>query len=235
MTAKYVNQKRYAVAIDCVVMGYEEQTLKILLIKRSFNPMKGHWSLMGGFVQPEESADQAADRILKELTGLEGVYLEQFKTFTAPDRDPQERTISIAYYALIDINQYKESLSQDYEAQWFPIREYPELIFDHNEIVTTARHKLRYKAASHAILFELLPQKFTMPLLQALFEDVYGAHFDKGNFSRKMLSTGLLIKLKEKDKSSSKKGAYYYRLDKKHYEQNVHKLVKMIPNPNDLL
>lgn len=235
MTAKYLNQARYTVAVDCVVMGYEDQTLKILLIKRGFQPMKGHWSLMGGFVQPAETADEAAIRILKDLTGLEGVYLEQFKTYSKPDRDPQERTISIAYYALIDIKQYKESLNNDYHAEWFPIKDFPQLIFDHKEMVLSAKAKLRYKAASHAILFELLPQKFTLPLLQDLFEDVYDAQFDKGNFSRKMLSTGLLIKQKEKDKSSSKKGAFYYKLDKKHYEQNLHKLVKMIPNPNNII
>lgn len=235
MTTKYLHQTRYTVAVDCVVMGFEEQTLKILLIKRGFKPMKDNWSLMGGFVQPAETADEAATRILKDLTGLQGVYLEQFKTFTAPDRDPQERTISIAYYALIDIAQYKESINKDYEAEWFPIRDFPELIFDHNQMVEIAKSKLRYKAASHAILFELLPLKFTIPQLQQVFEDVFNARFDKGNFSRKVLSTELLVKQKEKDKSSSKKGAFYYKLDKKSYKQNIHKLLNMVPKANDLL
>ena len=119
-----------------------------------------------------------------------------------------------SYFALIDINQYKEVLNDEFEAEWFPIKEFPQLIFDHNEMVLTAQKRLQYKAASHTILFELLPEKFTLPMLQSLFEDVFNTSFDKGNFSRKMLSTRLLIKQKEKDKSNSKKGAYYYKLDK---------------------
>lgn len=190
---------------------------------------------MGGFVHEGEDAEDAANRILKTLTGLEGIYLEQFHAFSSPDRDPVQRTISIAYFALIDINKYKEAINTDFEAQWFPIKEFPNLIFDHNEMVHQAQKKLQYKAASHTILFELLPENFTLPLLQTLFEDVFNTSFDKGNFSRKMLSTKLLIKQKEKDKSNSKKGAFYYKLDKKHYQENLHKILKLIPNPNGLI
>lgn len=223
------------VAVDCIVFGFDGNRLKILLIKRGFQPEKGKWSLMGGFVNEAESAEDAANRILKDLTGFDGIYLEQFHTFSRSDRDPVQRTISIAYFALIDINQYKEVLNDEFEAEWFPIKEFPQLIFDHNEMVLTAQKRLQYKAASHTILFELLPEKFTLPMLQSLFEDVFNTSFDKGNFSRKMLSTRLLIKQKEKDKSNSKKGAYYYKLDKKHYQQNMHKILKLIPNANELL
>src|SRR5690606_32005972 len=176
---------RFAVAVDCIVFGFDGTRLKILLVKRGLEPEKGKWSLMGGFVNDKESADTAAIRILKTLTGLEGIYLEQFHSFSSPDRDPVQRTVSIAYFALIDINKYRESINDDFEAQWFPIKDFPDLIFDHNEMVLQAQKKLQYKAASHTILFELLPDKFTLPLLQSLFEDVFNTSFDKGNFSRK--------------------------------------------------
>ncbi|GAB3014123.1 NUDIX domain-containing protein [Niabella terrae] len=227
--------KKVAAAVDCIVFGFDGTHLKILLIKRGFEPEQGKWSLMGGFIQEAETAEEAADRVLKKLTGLSGIYLEQFKTFSHPRRDPAQRTISIAYFALLDINKYRESITDEFESEWFPINDFPPLIFDHNEMVVLAKQRLQYKAASHTILFELLPEKFTLPLLQNLFEDVFNTTFDKGNFSRKMLSTKLLIKQKEKDKSNSKKGAYYYKIDKKHYQQNLHKILKLVPNPNDLI
>lgn len=232
---KYQNQTRLLVAVDCIIFGFDGNKLKILLIKRGLEPKKDHWSLMGGFVQPEESTDEAANRVLKQLTGLDGVYLEQLYTFSAKDRDPIERTISIAYFALIDIHQYEKQISEEYHAEWFQLDQIPELIFDHLQMVAMAREKLRYKAALHPLLFELLPAKFTLPLLQSLFEDVYETNFDKGNFSRKIISTGLLIKQKDKDKTNSKKGAFYYKLDKKHYKKNFHSVLKFIPNLNNHL
>lgn len=225
-------ESRYAVAIDCIVFGFNGDHLHILLIKRGFEPQKDKWSLEGGFVEKTESADKAAGRILKNLTGLEGIYLEQLHTFSEPGRDPVERTISITYFALIDISKSEQPNTQTHQAKWFPITKFPKLIFDHNKMVELAKKRLQYKAASHPILFELLPDKFTLPTLQNLFEDVYDNKFDKGNFSRKMLSTGLLIKQKDKDKSASRKGAFYYKLDKKNYQQNNHKFLKLIPNPN---
>lgn len=232
---RYQNQSPMLVAVDCIVFGFDGLQLKILLIKRGFEPCKNAWSLMGGFVQPDENADEAAKRVLKQLTGLEGIYLEQFHGFTAVDRDPIERTISLAYFALIDIHQYEKQLNEEYHAEWFGLHEIPELIFDHSRMVSMARQKLKYKAALHPILFELLPDRFTLPLLQSLFEDVYQAPFDKGNFSRKILSTGLLVKQKEKDKAGSKKGAFYFKLDKKHYRKKFHSVLKIIPKINLLL
>jgi 8-oxo-dGTP diphosphatase len=232
---KYSKQTRILVAVDCIIFGFDGSELKLLLIKRGFEPQKGHWSLMGGFVDPEESMDEAANRILLNLTGLDKVYLEQLYAFGNPERDPLERTISVAYFALLDLNKYTIQLSDQFQAQWFPLKKIPKLIFDHHEMVKMAKAKLRYKASLHPILFELLPQKFTLPQLQSLFEEVYDTLFDKRNFSRKILSTGLLLKLAEKDKNSSKKGAFYYKLDKKHYKENFHNILRFIPNPNDLL
>lgn len=232
---QYKNQSHYLLAVDCIVFGFDGQNLKILLIQRGFEPEKGKWSLMGGFVQPEESADEAAGRILTGLTGLKGIYLEQLHTFSKPDRDPIERTFSITYFALIDINQYEQQINDQYHAEWFLLGEMPQLIFDHTEMVNMARKKLRYRAAIHPILFELLPERFTIPLLQSLFEDVFDTTFDKGNFSRKISSTGMLLRQKDKDKLGSKKGAYYYQLDKKHYKKNFHKIQPLVPNSNGLL
>ena len=222
-------------AVDCIIFGFDGTALKLLVIQRAFEPEKGKWSLMGGFVQQAENCLEAANRVLTQLTGLNGVYMEQLRSFSKPNRDPKERTISIAYYSLIDIHKYEKQISDQYHPEWFELNHLPELIFDHNEMVEMAIKRLRYKAAIHPILFELLPEKFTIPQLQILYEAVYGTEFDKRNFSRKLLSTGLLVKQEDKDKESSKKGAFYYKLDKKQYETNFQAFLNFIPNPHHFI
>ncbi len=222
------------VAVDCIVFGFDGEHLKILLIKRGFQPEEGKWSLMGGFIGSDEGLDEAANKILFQLTGLKGVYLEQLHAFGNPNRDP-ERTISVAYFALIDILKYQTKLHEDYHAEWFLTIEMPTLIFDHNEMVEIAKQKIRYKAAHHPILFELLPKKFTIPQLQSLYEDVYNTKIDNRNFIRKLTSTGLLIKLEEKDKSNSKKGAFYFKLDKKKYKAKIQTFLNLVPNAENLI
>lgn len=216
---RYPGQKHYLVAVDCIIFGFDGDHLRLLLIKRGFEPEKDKWSLMGGFVQEPESLDEAANRILLRLTGLKEVYMEQLKTFGTIGRDPVERTFSVVYFALIDIHKYETQINKDFQAVWFPINDYPKLIFDHEEMVGLARKRLRYKSSLRPILFELLPEKFTMPQLQNMYEDVYDGVFDKRNFSRKILATDLIIKQKEKDRSSSKRGAYYYKINRKRYEK----------------
>jgi 8-oxo-dGTP diphosphatase len=161
--------------------------------------------------------------------------MEQLQAFADPLRDPVERTISIAYFALVDIHKYEKQLSDDYHAEWFLLKETPDLIFDHPHMVELAKKQLRYKAALHPILFELLPSKFTIPQLQILYQGIYDTTFDNRNFSRKVLSTELLIKQKEKDKINSKKGAFYYKLDKRKYKANFQAFLNFIPNPDKLL
>jgi ADP-ribose pyrophosphatase YjhB (NUDIX family) len=229
---KYLNQSRFLVAVDCIVFGFDGTHLKILLVQRVLEPEAGKWSLMGGFVQKEESADEAATRILRGLTGLDGVYLEQLHSFSKPDRDPIERTLSVAYFSLIDIHQYEKQITDQYHAEWFLLPEMPHLIFDHNQMVQMAKEKLRYKATIHPILFELLPDRFTLPLIQCLFENVFETTFDKGNFSRKLVSTGMLIRQPEKNMEGSKKGAYYYKLDIKSYKTNFHEVQRLVPFQN---
>ena len=226
---RYTQQKRFLFAVDCIIFGYDGQELKLLVIQRSFEPFKGKWSLVGGFVGEAESAEGAAARVLKELTGLDGLYMEQLHGFSAPERDSVERTISLTYFSLIDIQKYKKQLNDDYHSAWFPINQIPALIFDHSQIVELAKEKLRYKAALHPLLFELLPAKFTMPQLQHLYQAVYNAEFDKGNFNRKLLSTNLLVKLKDKDKLSSKKGAFYYKVDTKKYNAGFKTFLNFVP------
>lgn len=232
---RYPGETRMLVAVDCIIFGFDGADIKLLLIQRGLKPEKGKWSLMGGFLQAGESPEQAANRVLKKLTGLEGVYLEQMAAFGEPERDPVERTLSIAYFALVDIHQYEKQLSSDYHAEWFHVKKMPELIFDHGKMVEIAKRQLRYKAALHPILFELLPARFTIPQLQILYEGIFDTNFDNRNFSRKVLSTELLIKQKEKDKANSKKGAFFYRLDKRKYKANFHAFLNFIPNPDKLL
>ena len=232
---KYANQTRLLAAVDCIIFGFDGTTVKLLLIKRSFLPEKGKWSLMGGFVQADETCIEAANRVLTTLTGLKGVYLEQLRSFSKPDRDPVERTISISYFALIDIHKYEKQITDQYHPEWFNLDELPPLIFDHGEMVDMAIKRLRYKAAIHPILFELLPEKFTIPQLQSLYEGVFGTAFDKRNFSRKLLSTVLLVKQADKDKLSSKKGAFYYKLHKGKYESNFQAFLNIIPNPHNFI
>ncbi len=209
---EYPGQPHYLVAVDCIVFGFDGEHLKILLVKRGLEPEINKWSLMGGFVGPDESPDDAANRVLKKMTGLEGVYLEQMQIYGEPKRDPIERTLSVGYFALIDIHKYETQLNDDYEAEWFLINERPKLIFDHNKMV------------------EMLPKKFTIPQLHILFEEVNDTKIDTRNFSRKITSTGLLIKLEEKDKTGSKKGAFYFKLDKKKYTANSQAFLNLMPN-----
>ena len=232
---RYPGETRMLVAVDCIIFGFDGADIKLLLIQRGLKPEKGKWSLMGGFLQGSESPEQAANRVLKKLTGLEGVYLEQMAAFGEPERDPVERTLSIAYFALVDIHRYEKQLSADYHAEWFHVKSMPELIFDHKEMVEIAKKQLRYKASLHPILFELLPPRFTIPQLQMLYEGIFDTNFDNRNFSRKVLSTELLVKQKEKDKANSKKGAFFYRLDKRKYKANFHAFLNFIPNPDKLL
>lgn len=217
---QYDNVGRFPVALDGIIFGFDRINLKLLLIKRDFEPEKGQWSLMGGFLRSDESLDQAASRILTQLTGLKNIYLEQLYGFGEINRDPVERTISIAYYSLINIHAYDKVLEKKYSACWFPMDKLPDLIFDHEKMVKAAKARLRYKAARQPVGFELLPEKFTLPELQQLYEAIYETKLDKRNFRRRILSMGVLVKTNEKQKAYSRKGAFLYRFDKEMYEKH---------------
>ena len=174
---------------------------------------------MGGFVGPNENADEAAGRVLHALTGMKGVYMEQLYTFSDVKRDSAGRVISIAYFALINIADYSEQLQLEHEAKWFRLNRVPPLIFDHRHMLEKAKEKLQEKVVAHPIGFELLPRKFTLPQLQSLYEAIYEAPLDKRNFTKKILSLGVLNKLSEKEKASSRKGAFYYVFDDRKYRK----------------
>jgi ADP-ribose pyrophosphatase YjhB (NUDIX family) len=216
----YSEHEKFHVAVDSIIFGYDEEgrELKVLLLKRKFQPAMGEWSLMGGFLNANESVDEAAKRILHQLTGLSDVYMEQLYTFGEVERDPGARIISIAYFALIKINDSDLELVRNHGATWIPISSMPELIFDHSAMVDRALKKLQVRARTQPIGFELLPDKFTIPQLQGLYEAIYNKALDKRNFRRKLLSMDLLEKLEEKEKESSRKGAWYYRFDARKYE-----------------
>lgn len=216
----YHEHEKFHVAVDSIIFGYDEggRELKLLLLKRNFQPARGEWSLMGGFVENNESIDDAAKRILNQLTGLSNVYMEQLYTFGEIERDPGARIISIAYFALIKINASDLELVKNHGATWVPISSMPSLIFDHEAMVERALKKLQIRARTQPIGFELLPDKFTIPQLQGLYEAIYNKTLDKRNFRRKLLAMDLLEKQEEKEKESSRKGAWYYRFDQKKYE-----------------
>jgi ADP-ribose pyrophosphatase YjhB (NUDIX family) len=224
---EYKDYDRMLIAVDCIIFGFDGENLKALLIKRGFEPGLGSWSLMGGFIKHEESVDAGAARVLQELTGLSDIYMEQLFCFGDVNRDPAGRVISIAYFALIKINDSLR-LEEEHNAKWFNIQRLPVMVFDHKKMISLAKERIRIRAASRPIGFELLPEKFTLPQLQNLYEAIYDTSFDKRNFSRKILSLNILKKLDIKEKTNSKKGAFYYMFDHNKYNKLEHQGVKFI-------
>ena len=209
----YIHPDRFLVSVDCIVFGFHDTELKILTFKRKIEPQIGAPSLLGGFVCKEESIDDAAKRVLDKLTGIDDLYMEQVATYGDLDRDPAGRGISIVYFALINIEDYDHSLLERYDSSWLSKEEWNHLIFDHRKMVEDALKRLRKKAATFDIGFNLLPEKFTLTQLQSLHEAIYSESLDKRNFRKKVLSLNILDKLEEKDKMHSRKGAYYYKLN----------------------
>jgi len=209
----------HLVAVDCIIFGFVDSELKLLIIKRVMDPYKGLWSLMGGFVHPKESMDEAAYRVLFDLTGLKDLYMTQLYTHGEINRDPGARVISTSYYSLIkmqDIDPEHKGISN---ARWCPLNELPELIFDHGRMVEMALESLRDEAQRKPIGFELLPPKFTIPQVQSLYEAIYQQKFDKRNFRKSILKMNLLDQLEEKDKENSRKGAFLYCFNEEKYKE----------------
>jgi 8-oxo-dGTP diphosphatase len=221
MANYYSDKQKVYVAVDCIIFGFDNENLKLLLIKRDFEPGKDQWSLMGGFLHEDESLDHSAQRILKKLTGLGNIFLEQLYTYGETHRDPGARVLSVAYYALIRTEDYDETLGDKYGAKWFKISKVPQLVFDHNELADKALRRLKRKSRTEPIGFNLLPEKFTIPQMQSLYEAINQEKLDKRNFRRKILSMNLLTKLEEKERENSRKGAYLFRFDKKKYDELV--------------
>ncbi len=219
----YSKYKKHLVAVDSIVFGYDilEKQIKLLLIKRSFNPAKGKWSLAGGFVEPGESLDVAACRVLHNLTGLKNIFMKQLYCYGEPDRDPGARVISVAYWALIKIKDIDRKVTDMNGAHWQSINKLPKLIFDHPGMVERALKELQLQIRIKPVGFELLPEKFTLVQLLDLYEAIYQRKIDKRNFRKKIQSMDILEKLGEKEKETSKKGAYYYRFIKERYKRLI--------------
>lgn len=218
---KYIYEyPRPAVTTDCVIFGFDEGELKILLIERGIEPYKGRWALPGGFLDMDEDAETCARRKLLQETCLENIFMEQLYTFSAVQRDPRYRVVSIAYYALVKLSDYSPQAGTDTDnIQWFPLSEIPELAFDHQEILKVAIDRLKGKIKYQPIGFELLPEEFTLPELHQLYETVLQTKLDRRNFRKKMLSFGLLIDKNEVVAGAPNRAPKIYSFDKEKYEK----------------
>ncbi len=213
---------RGALTVDCVVFGVDDDELKVMLIQRGLPPFEGKWALPGGFVHVDESLEEAARRELQEETGLQNVFLEQLYTFGEVSRDPRERIVSVAYYALVKLSDHRVHAATDArDAAWFPVHDMPSLAFDHAEILQTAVERLRGKVRYQPVGFELLPRKFTLSQLQHLYEVVLERELDKRNFRKKVLSMDLLIETDEVEQDVAHRAARLYRFDEKKYKRLI--------------
>lgn len=215
-----VNRKnpfKIFVTVNCVVFGFDGRQLKVLMIRVRNNTKKQPWHLIGDFLGKDEDANAAATRVLNDLIGKDA-FIEQLNTASVTNGS-RRRTISIAYVALINVEDYTESSAGEYEARWFAIPEVPEVNVDCKNKLQAATERLRFKVAYDPLGFALLPEKFTLPQLRSFFEAIYEVPFDRRNFIKKMHSMGVLQKLNEKDKQSSRKGAFYYVFDDQRYRE----------------
>ncbi|WP_337967725.1 NUDIX domain-containing protein [uncultured Flavobacterium sp.] len=213
-----------AITIDCVIFGFDKGSLEVLLVQHGEGISKGKWGLPGGWIYKKESTDNAAHRLLNELTGLDNIYLEQLKAFGDPDRFPLRRVITIGYYALVKREDYniKAGFTAS-DAQWYKIDSIPDLIYDHNEILAYSLKHLRNRVRQAPIGFNLLPEKFTLLQLMHLYEEILGIEMDKSNFRRKILHMKLLVELDEKQQDVSHRAAKLYKFDPAIYKKLTEK------------
>ncbi|NPE25655.1 NUDIX hydrolase [Prevotella sp. PCHR] len=217
MTTYYSEHTKAYVAVDCIIFGFDENRLKLLIGKRNMDPGRGEWSLYGGFVEKDECLDDAANRVLLELTGLKEIYMKQVGAFGAIERDPGERVISVAYCALINVNDYNEELRKQHGVEWVSINELPQLYSDHNDMVKKAITLLHRRISTEPLSFNLLPDLFTLTQLQHVYEAVLGEEIDKRNFRKRIKTIEFIEKTEFIDKMTSKRGAAMYRFNKNAY------------------
>lgn len=220
MTGYYDKHSKVWVSVDCIVFGFEENCLKLLIGKRKMDPGRGEWSLYGGFVGSDESLNHAANRILAELTGLNELYMKQVGAFGEIDRDPGDRVISIAYCALINVKDYDDTLRQKHGLEWVALEDLPQLYSDHNKMVTDAITLLRRRIKTEPLTFNLLPELFTLTQLQHVYEAVINDTIDKRNFRMRIKQIDYIEKTKYIDKVTSKRGAALYRFNREAYNED---------------
>lgn len=228
MPGNLYKQVRHLVAVDCIIFGYEDGELKLLLFHRGIVPAKGEWSLLGGWVNEDETVEDAAARVLQQTTGLKDIYLEQVHVFSDPSRDAGGRVISIAFNALIDIKNHNKDLVREHGAHWWGISELPNLIFDHDQMVEKALQKLRSKAGHEIVGKELLPKYFTISELRTLYNAIFQKEFDPGNFRKKILSLNAIEKTRKKNTTDSKRGAFYYQFKISNIPTGINKSIKIV-------
>ena len=217
MTGFYGEHSKVFVSVDCIVFGFDNDKLKLLIGRRQMDPGRGEWSLYGGFVREDESLVEAANRVLYTLTGLTNLYMKQVGAFGAIDRDPGERVITVAYCALINVKDYDENIRKDHGVEWVSIDEMPKLYSDHNEMVRKAITFLRRRIGTEPLSFNLLPELFTLTQLQHVYEAILGEEIDKRNFRKRVKSLDFIEKTEHIDKVTSKRGAILYRFNKEMY------------------
>lgn len=220
MTTYYKEFQKVLLSVDCIIFGFDQNKLKILIGKRNMDPGRGEWSLYGGFVRNYESLDAAAQRTLLELTGLRNIYMSQVGAFGNIDRDPGERVVSIAYYALINVKDYSERLRKQHGVEWVNIEDIPQMYSDHNAMIAKARKLIQQKIKTNPVGFELLPELFTLTQLQRLYEAVNGEPLDKRNFRKRIKDMDYIEKTELIDKKTSKRGASLYRFNKKAFTED---------------
>lgn len=209
-----------ALSIDCIIFGFKYSELYILLIKHKTGATKGEWKLPGGWIQYNESLDESALRILKLQTGVENIFLEQFKTYGNVDRFPNDRVITIAYYALLNIENFSiPPHPDDIEVSWIKVNKVPKMLYDHNQIFCDCLTFIKHKVQHEPIGFNLLPKKFTLKQLQDLYEAILNHKLDKSNFRKKLLKMDLLHTTQEKQMDVSHRAAKLYTFDKKVYKK----------------
>ena len=220
MTNYYSQHAKVYVAVDCIIFGFDEGKLKLLVGKRKMEPGYGEWSLYGGFVDEDESIDAAASRVLYELTGMKNAFMTQIAAFGAVDRDPGERVVSIAYYSLINVKDYDDSLRKNHGLEWVSLDEMPPLYSDHSQMIVKALASLRRSISTEPLGFKLLPDLFTLTQLQHVYEAVLGQEIDKRNFRKRIKQIDFIEKTELIDKKTSKRGASLYRFNKRSYEED---------------
>lgn len=215
----YSEHSKVWVSVDCIVFGFEDGKLKLLIGKRQMDPGRGEWSLYGGFVRVEESLEEAANRVLYELTGMKKTYMKQVGAFGAIDRDPGERVISVAYCALINVSDYDDMLRKQHNLAWVNIEDMPQLYSDHNKMVNKAISLLRRRIKTEPLSFNLLPSLFTLTQLQNVYEAILGEEIDKRNFRKRIKTYDFIEKTELIDKYHSRRGAALYRFNKRNYNE----------------
>ena len=216
----YSQHSKVWVSVDCIIFGFDEGKLRVLIGRRKMDPGRGEWSLYGGFVRSDENIEEAANRVLYDLTGLRNLYMRQVGAFGSVDRDPGERVISIAYYALINVKDYDDHLRKEHGVEWVNIDEIPELYSDHKEMIAKARMLMRQEISSEPIGFRLLPSLLTLTQLQQLYEAVHGEELDKRNFRKRIKEMDFIEKTELIDKTGSKRGAALFRFNKRMYNED---------------